>query len=207
MPIRNVLTTDTVNTFRTTFNSLGSDVGDLVNLNTTVKTSIVAAINETYNAPKDFFIRDALQIQTTVSSNDVLNVLGTTGITALVSPDTITISVDLGDICTGVGPSVVDTDRFLVADGNTMKIRTGNEVRADIGALNNVQFNIRSYTGDGNLNTFNVTVGQSTASIIVTENGVVQRPTVDYSVVGSNCIFTTPPENGISINIRELLLT
>jgi hypothetical protein len=50
-------------------------------------------------------------------------------------------------------------------------------------------------------------VGQSTATIIVTENGIVQRPTTDYSVVGNNCIFTSAPDTGNAIQIRELILT
>jgi len=46
MAARTVLTTDTLETFRTTFNSLaGTDIGDPAGLNTTAQT-IVAAINE-----------------------------------------------------------------------------------------------------------------------------------------------------------------
>ena len=120
MPIRTVATTDTVNTFRTTFNTLGTDVGDLSGLSTSNKTSIVAAINETYSAPKDFILRDSALNQTTVSSNDVVNVTGSTGITAVVSTDTLTISADLSDILTGLTFATVDTDKFLVADGNTL---------------------------------------------------------------------------------------
>jgi hypothetical protein len=207
MPIRTVATTDTVNTFRTTFNSLGTDVGDLSGLSTSNKTSIVAAINETYNNPKDFILRDSALNQTTVSSNDVINVTGSTGITAVVSTDTLTISTDLSDILTGLTFATVDTDKFLVADGNTLKYRTGNEIRADIGAIAGVTFNVRSYTGDGTQTSFGVTVGQSTATIIVTENGIVQRPTTDYSVVSNNCIFTSAPDTGNAIQIRELIIT
>ena len=45
MAVRNVATTSTLEGFRTTFNSLGTDVGDLSSLNTTDKSAIVAAIN------------------------------------------------------------------------------------------------------------------------------------------------------------------
>ena len=42
MAIRSVATTDTLETFRTTFNSLGTDVGDLGSLSgVTAKSSIV----------------------------------------------------------------------------------------------------------------------------------------------------------------------
>jgi hypothetical protein len=207
MPIRSVATTDTVNTFRTTFNTLSTDVGDLSTLSTTNKTSIVAAINETYILPKDFFLRDSALNITTVSSNDILNVVGSSGITAIVSLDTLTISVDLSDILTSLTSASIDTDKFLVADGNTLKYRTGTQIRSDIGALAGVTFNVRSYTGDGTTTSFSVTAGQNTSSIIVTENGIMQRPTTDYSVVSNNCIFTTAPDNGNNILIRELLVT
>ena len=46
MAIRSVATSSTLEGFRTTFNSLGTDVGDLASLGTTDKTSIVAAVNE-----------------------------------------------------------------------------------------------------------------------------------------------------------------
>ena len=50
MTVRNVATSDTLEGLRTTFNSLGSDVGSLTSLGTTDKTSIVAAINEVNTA-------------------------------------------------------------------------------------------------------------------------------------------------------------
>ncbi len=47
MAVRSVATTDTLETFRTTFNSLaGTDIGDNTSLSTTERGSIVGAINE-----------------------------------------------------------------------------------------------------------------------------------------------------------------
>lgn len=46
MALKNVATTDTLNTFRTTFNGLAVDTGDLNNLTTTAKSNLVSAINE-----------------------------------------------------------------------------------------------------------------------------------------------------------------
>ena len=47
MAVRSVATTDTLETFRTTFNSLAAtDIGDKASLTTTEKGSIVGAINE-----------------------------------------------------------------------------------------------------------------------------------------------------------------
>jgi hypothetical protein len=207
MALRNVTTSDTINTFRTTFNDLGTDVGDLTTLNTVAKNTIVAAINEAISSPLTFSIQDGALNNSIISSTDTLSFIGATGITATVSTDTVTISIDLVDICTGISNATTDTDKFLVDDGNELKYRTGTQLRSDISAIGTVSFNVRSYTGNGSSTSFAVTSGQTTASVIVTENGVVQRPTVDYSIVGGNCIFVAAPESGIAINIRELIVT
>lgn len=208
MAIRSVAGTDTVNTFRTTFNSLSTDIGDLTSLATSDTSSIVAAINEAAAGSGQFTIRDSASNTQDIVNNDTLNFIGGSGITASVSAtDTVTITIDLTDILTGITAASTDTDAFLVNDGGTIKTRTGTEVRSDIGALASISFNIRKYTGDGSTTTFQVTSGQTTNSIIVTENGVVQRSTADYSVSAANCIFTTAPESNVLIEIRELIFS
>ena len=95
MAIRSVATTDTLETFRTTFNSLGTDIGDLDNLNTTDKSSIIAAVNEALGATFTFTLRDETSSTQLISGNDTLNVVGSGGVSALVSAtDTLTISLD-----------------------------------------------------------------------------------------------------------------
>ena len=68
-----------------------------------------------------------------------------------------------------------------------------------------MSFNNRKYTGDGSTTGFTVTSGQSTASVIVTENGVVQQPTDDYAISSTTLTFTTAPANGVVVNIREII--
>ena len=46
MAVRSVATSNTLEQFRTTFNTLGTDVGDLTSLSTSSKSTIVGAINE-----------------------------------------------------------------------------------------------------------------------------------------------------------------
>ena len=95
MTIRSVETTDTLETFRTTFNSLGTDSGDLDNLNTTDKTSLVAAINEALAGTSEFTIRDSSSTTQVIQGGDTLNVIGSNNINAVVSAtDRITISLD-----------------------------------------------------------------------------------------------------------------
>ena len=94
MAIRSVATSDTLETFRTTFNSLGTDAGDLDNLNTTDKTSLVAAVNEAFGATSSFTLRDSSSSTQTITGGDTLNVIGSSNIEAVVSAtDTLTISM------------------------------------------------------------------------------------------------------------------
>ena len=80
MAARTVLTTNTLEQFRTTFNSLsGTDIGDPASLGTTAKT-IVAAINEinTSVVATGFTLSDGSTSQTIVSGN-TMTVTGTSG--------------------------------------------------------------------------------------------------------------------------------
>jgi len=95
MAIRSVATTDTLETFRTTFNTLGTDAGDLDNLNTTDKSSLVAAVNEALAGTSEFTIRDSSSTTQTIEGGDTLNVIGSNNINAVVSAtDRLTISLD-----------------------------------------------------------------------------------------------------------------
>ena len=62
----------------------------------------------------------------------------------------------------------------------------------------------RTYTGNGVQNTFTVTNGVTASSVLVTENGILQVPTTDYTVSGANLTFTSAPANSMAIQIREL---
>ena len=146
MAVRNVATTSTLEGFRTTFNSLGTDVGDLSSLNTTNKTAIVAAINEVNSAVTTAFtIKDSSSTTQQINSGDVLNLAGSTNITAVVTAtDTVTFTLassisGLTNITssnitlTGLAAASTDTDKFLVSDSNVVKTRTGAQVLSDIG--------------------------------------------------------------------------
>ena len=146
MTVRNVATSDTLEGLRTTFNSLGSDVGSLTSLGTTDKTSIVAAINEVNTSVTTAFkIKDSSSTQQTINTGDVLNFAGSTNITATVSStDTVTFALassisGLSNITssnitlTGLAAAGTDTDAFLVSDSNVVKTRTGAQVLSDIG--------------------------------------------------------------------------
>ena len=101
MAVRSVATTDTLETFRTTFNSHATDTGDLASLGTTDQSSLVAAINEinTSVSATGFILRDESSTTQTIVAGNTLNVVGSSGISAVVSAtDTLTISISDGDI-------------------------------------------------------------------------------------------------------------
>ena len=95
MAIRSVATTDTLETLRTTFNSLGTDTGDVASLTTTA-TNISAAINElNASVTAAFTIRDTSSTVQQISSGDVFTFAGDSNITATVSAtDTMTITLN-----------------------------------------------------------------------------------------------------------------
>ena len=152
MTVRNVATTSTLEGFRTTFNTLGTDVGSLTSLGTTDKTSIVAAINEVNTSVTTAFkIKDSASTQQTVNSGDILNFASDSNVTATVTAtDTVTFGLastitGLSSVSTtaltasgtvtlsGLAAASSDTDAFLVSDSNVVKTRTGAQVLTDIG--------------------------------------------------------------------------
>ena len=97
MAIRSVATTDTLETLRTTFNSLGTEVGDVSTLTTTdTSSNISAAINElNASVTAAFTIRDSSSTVQQISSGDVFTFAGDSNISATVSAtDTMTITLN-----------------------------------------------------------------------------------------------------------------
>ncbi len=62
----------------------------------------------------------------------------------------------------------------------------------------------RSYTGDSSTTGFTVTTGLNVNKVLVTENGVLQVPTTDYTISSTTLTFVVAPASGVAIQIREL---
>ena len=98
MAARTVLTTDTLETFRTTFNSLSStDIGDPAGLTTTA-TSVVGAINEINSAVTVTgfqIVDDTSSVTQQIVGGDVFRISSGSNVTATVSAtDTVTIALN-----------------------------------------------------------------------------------------------------------------
>src|SRR6056300_1133686 len=100
MAFKTISQTDTLETFRTTFNALSQDdFGDIANLSGAISsTNLVDAMNETISiatSSAGFTIEDSSSTQQIVGGGDTLTVLGTSNeIDAVVSAtDTLTIGL------------------------------------------------------------------------------------------------------------------
>lgn len=69
---------------------------------------------------------------------------------------------------------------------------------------NAASYSTFTYTGDGTTSSFAAINGITKDNILVFENGIAQVPTTDYTVSGSNVLFTSAPVNGMGIQIRTL---
>src|SRR6056300_1565565 len=154
MAVKNIAVTDTLETFRTTFNDLAAnDFGDIANLSGSISsTNLVDAMNETISiatSTAGFTIEDSSSTQQLIGGGDVLKVLGTSNeIEAVVSAtDTLTIGL----------PNVVSVTTSLTAPtltGGSIQI-TGNTITATDSTV--VSFGSENVTTSGNITAANIT--------------------------------------------------
>lgn len=85
------------------------------------------------------------------------------------------------------------------ANGSLIEIITQMGVTVGSGNLT-----VRNYEADGVQTTYAVSSGVNATNILVTENGLVQLPNVDYTVSAGVLTFTDAPGFSVKIQIREL---
>ena len=97
-----------------------------------------------------------------------------------------------------------NTTYRLDVTGNTHI--SGNLVVDGNGGVSASKYLVRTYTGNGTTQTFTITTGHTSKSILVFLNGVCQVPDTNYTVSGTNLIFGTgdAPRSGDIVQIREL---
>jgi len=98
--------------------------------------------------------------------------------------------------------TVADDDLILVYDASATALR--KMTKANFAPTVTLTYNTRSATGDGSTQGFTVTSGVTVDDVLVSVNGVIQRPTTDYTVSGTTLTFSTAPEASDAISIREL---
>jgi len=212
MATRSVATTDTLETFRTTFNSLGTDVGDLTDLSTSNKSSVVAAINEAIGGVNNFTIRDSSSTTQTIIGGDTLNFVGSGGITATVSAtDTLTIAAD-SSIVTLSGSQVLTNKTLTSATLTSAVLNTGVSGTAilDEDTLSSnsdtqlaTQQSIKAYvdTEIGNISTV-LTVSDDSST---TDSVTIGTDTLNFA--GGTGITSVVSDNTVTFNIDSTVAT
>jgi len=161
MAVKNIAVTDTLETFRTTFNDLAaSDFGDIANLSGSISsTNLVDAMNETISiatSTAGFTVRDSSSTTQLIGGGDTLSFLGTTNeIEAVVSAtDTLTIGLpNAVSITTSVTAPTVSTGNMTLTNGSIIdssgQISFGNENLVTTGTINGGAITGTSITGSG----------------------------------------------------------
>jgi hypothetical protein len=135
-----------------------------------------------------------------------------------------------GNVVAGAKLNIYSTDSILIPVGTNAQ-RPGNQGQTDVQGMfrysttqnaiewyTGTQWNAattqfttivaESFNGDGSSTDFTVGAATTTASTIVSINGIVQIPTLAYSIVSSTTLrFTEAPAVGDIIDVRRLTTT
>ena len=161
MAVKNIAITDTLETFRTTFNDMAAnDMGDIALLSGSISaTNLVAAMNETISiatSTAGWTIEDSTSTQQIIGGGDILRVFGTSNeIEAVVSAtDTLTIGLPSAvSITTSVTAPTVSTGNMSLANGSITDtsgaISFGDENLSTTGTINGGAITGTSITGSG----------------------------------------------------------
>jgi hypothetical protein len=185
MAVKNIAVTDTLETFRTTFNDLAAnDFGDIANLSGSISaTNLVEAMNETISiatSTAGWTIEDSTSTQQIIGGGDILRVFGTSNeIEAVVSAtDTLTIGLpDTVSITTSVTAPTVSTGNMSLSNGSITDtsgaISFGNENLSTTGTINGGAITGTSITGSGATHTLG-TIEISGNTIRSTDSSEIQ---------------------------------
>ena len=117
------------------------------------------------------------------------------------------VALDIATVGSGVITSrtelatqAADDDLLLIYDTSTSSLKKIQ--KSNIATT--LSYTTRTATGDGSTAAFTVTSGVTVDSVLVTENGVVQAPTSDYTISSTTLTFGVAPGSGVNIVIREL---
>ena len=101
---------------------------------------------------------------------------------------------------TELAEQAAEDDLLLVYDTSTTSLK--KITKANLSPV--LSYTTRTATGDGSTTGFTVTSGVTVNDVLVTENGVLQAPTSDYTISSTTLTFGTAPASGVAIVIREL---
>ena len=204
MALRQILPTDTLETFRTEFNNLNSqDFVDIANLSGDISaTNIVAAMNETISiatSTAGWTIEDSSSTRQIIGGGNVLRVFGTTNeIEAVVSAtDTLTIGLPSAvSLATSLSAPTVYAGNLTLSNGSIIdssgSISFGNENLTSTGIISG-----GTITGTGTTHTL--------GTIEISGNVIRSTDTADVTVNDNLIVNSTLKTNGISARTGDLV--
>jgi hypothetical protein len=117
------------------------------------------------------------------------------------------VALDIATVGSGVITSrtelatqAAEDDLLLIYDTSTGSLK--KITKANLSPV--LSYTTRTATGDGSTAAFTVTSGVTVDDVLVTENGVLQAPTSDYTISSTTLTFASAPASGVAIIIREL---
>ena len=205
MALRSVATTDTLETFRTTFNSLGTDVGDLASLSGVSASTIVGAINELATEQYGGFVISDDSSTTTqqIGPNDTLTFTGTSNqITATVSAqDTVTFA--LASTITGL--SSITSGAVQILDNRVLTTDSTNLILQDIIGISSAG----AITGVSSFDATTITENSVSKKIMATPIEKIWKKVLNFPrkftlalfslFVSNKCCRITPIEISLAI--------
>jgi len=140
------------------------------------------------------------------AGNDVINIGTTTATTGakLKINSTDSVMVPVGTTAQRPGTGVAGMLRVNTSTGKMEYYAADEWKNAD------AEFTViasQTFDGDGSTTAFTLSEAQTTASCIVSINGVVQLPTDAYGVSSTTLTFTEAPSTGDKIEVRKLTTT
>ena len=197
MAVKVINQTDTLETFRTTFNDLAAnDFGDKANLSAAISaTNLIDAMNETISiatSTAGWTIEDSSSSRQIIGGGNVLRVLGSANeVDAVVSAtDTLTIGLpNVVSITTSVTAPTVSTGNMSLTNGSITdssgQISFGNENLVTTGTINGGAITGTSITGSGATHTLgtieisgNTIRSTDSTTIIINDALTVNNPLV-----------------------------
>ena len=181
MAARTVLTTDTIETFRTTFNSLSeTDIGNLNSLSTTEKSSIVGAINELSTTSFSVFIVGDDSTLSTLTTGGELVIAGGNNISTTTADGRF--SITLASSITGIdditaGAVQILNNRIITTDSTNLFLQ-------DIISVSNTG----TITG---ISTANMSTANLSTSLILNSTTVTDILDEDNMASNSNTALIT----------------
>ena len=150
----------------------------------------------------DLLFTDTTITTSTTNSNIVLDPSGT-GIIDMATP--FALQLPKGTTSQRPGSPAAGYLRFNTTNGN-VETYTGS-AWAIVGDPDTSTVHVDSFSGNNSTTAFTMGGSASTNQLIVTLNGVVQKPTTVYTASGTTLTFTTAPATGDDISVRRFVAT